>query len=190
MCVAVVRYSLLEKPRTGVCTTYLQDRFTVGESCPVFISQNPDFRLPKNGDLPVIMIGPGTGIAPFRAFIQERGVVFSHNLIPFSSKFNFFSFIHAHNNNTSVLTKASGTNRLYFGCRHKDKDFLYKSELGEWCIFCLQGDKESPHSQLYVQRSGHLMELYSCVQLSLETSPKRSMCSTLLQKIHRCYGSL
>ena len=73
VCVAVVRYSLLEKPRTGVCTTYLQDRMAVGENAPVFISQNPNFRLPKNGDVPIIMIGPGTGIAPFRAFIQERG---------------------------------------------------------------------------------------------------------------------
>lgn len=44
------------------------------ETCPVFISENPDFRLPKSGDLPIIMIGPGTGIAPFRAFIQERGI--------------------------------------------------------------------------------------------------------------------
>ena len=69
---AVVRYSLLDKPRTGVCTTYLQDRAPVGGTSPVFISQNPDFRLPKDGGLPIIMIGPGTGIAPFRAFVQER----------------------------------------------------------------------------------------------------------------------
>lgn len=74
VCAAVVRYSLLGKPRTGVCTTYLQDRMNINEACPVFISENPDFRLPKNGDTPIIMIGPGTGIAPFRAFIQERGM--------------------------------------------------------------------------------------------------------------------
>ena len=73
VCVAVVRYALLEQPRTGVCTTYLQDRLPVGGTCPVFISQNPDFRLPKDGSAPIVMIGPGTGIAPFRAFIQERG---------------------------------------------------------------------------------------------------------------------
>ena len=71
VCAAVVRYSLQDTPRTGVCTTYIQDRLLVGEKCPVFISRNPDFRLPS-GDVPVIMIGPGTGIAPFRAFIQER----------------------------------------------------------------------------------------------------------------------
>lgn len=75
VCAAVVRYSLLNKPRTGVCTTYLQDRMDINTACPVFISENPDFRLPKNGDAPIIMIGPGTGIAPFRAFIQERGMI-------------------------------------------------------------------------------------------------------------------
>ena len=72
MCAAVVRYTLQATPRTGVCTTFIQDRFSVGEKCPVFISRNPDFRLPLSGDVPAIMIGPGTGIAPFRAFIQER----------------------------------------------------------------------------------------------------------------------
>ena len=72
-CAAVLRYTLQARPATGVCTTFLQDRLTVGELCPVFMSQNPDFRLPKSGETPIIMIGPGTGIAPFRAFIQERG---------------------------------------------------------------------------------------------------------------------
>ena len=78
VCAAVVRYSLQGTPRTGVCTTYLQDRMNVIESCPVFISENPDFRLPKSGDVPIVMIGPGTGIAPFRAFIQERGIYNVH----------------------------------------------------------------------------------------------------------------
>ena len=72
VCAAVVRYNLQDTPRTGVCTTFIQDRFSVEERCPVFISRNPDFRLPLSGDVPAIMIGPGTGIAPFRAFIQER----------------------------------------------------------------------------------------------------------------------
>lgn len=103
VCAAVLRYTVMGRPCTGVCTTYLQDRMTAGDSCPVFISQNPDFRLPASGSTPVIMIGPGTGIAPFRAFIQER-----------------------------VLMKASGANVFYFGCRHKDKDFLYKDELEQW----------------------------------------------------------
>eukprot|EP00731_Ephydatia_muelleri_P028222 Em0019g1095a len=103
VCAAVVRYSLLGKLRSGVCTTHFQDRVSAGERCPVFISRNPDFRLPQDGSLPIIMIGPGTGIAPFRAFIQER-----------------------------VLTNASGETRLYFGCRHRLKDFLYREELESW----------------------------------------------------------
>ncbi|KAL3856423.1 hypothetical protein ACJMK2_011185 [Sinanodonta woodiana] len=69
---AVVRYELLGIPRTGVTTTFLQDRLEVGEKCPVFMSRNPDFRLPGDHKIPVILVGPGTGIAPFRAFIQER----------------------------------------------------------------------------------------------------------------------
>ena len=74
ICVAVVRYSLYNTPRTGVCTTFLQDRVTLGDTVPVFMSCNPHFRLPLNGDIPIIMIGPGTGLAPFRAFLQERGI--------------------------------------------------------------------------------------------------------------------
>ena len=75
MCVtaAVVRYKTLGRVRGGVTTTFIQDRLHVGQSCPVFISRNPDFRLPSDGALPVVMVGPGTGLAPFRAFIQERG---------------------------------------------------------------------------------------------------------------------
>eukprot|EP00058_Branchiostoma_floridae_P026624 XP_002612115.1 hypothetical protein BRAFLDRAFT_96092 [Branchiostoma floridae] len=71
---AVVRYSLHGIPRTGVTTTYLQDRLQVNQLCPVFISHTPDFRLPSNNNLSIIMIGPGTGIAPFMAFIQERAL--------------------------------------------------------------------------------------------------------------------
>ena len=71
VCVAVLRYQLAGLPRT-VASTYLQDRLCVGETCPVFISRNPDFRLPA-GELPIIMVGPGTGIAPFRAFLEDRG---------------------------------------------------------------------------------------------------------------------
>ena len=74
MCVtaAVVRYVIHGRCRYGVATTYLQDRLNFGQSCPVFISHNPDFRLPADQSRPVVMIGPGTGLAPFRAFIQER----------------------------------------------------------------------------------------------------------------------
>ena len=74
MCVtaAVVRYVTLGRQREGVTTSYLQDRLNIGDKCAVFISQNPGFRLPEDSTLPIIMIGPGTGLAPFRAFIQQR----------------------------------------------------------------------------------------------------------------------
>ena len=72
--VAVLRYETLGKQRTGVASTYLQDRLQLGQTIPAFISRNPDFKLPDAGNrAPIIMIGPGIGIAPFRAFIQERG---------------------------------------------------------------------------------------------------------------------
>ena len=81
MCVtaAVVRYETHGRRRHGVTTTFLQDRLIVGESCPVFISRNPDFRLPDDQSLPIVMIGPGTGLAPFRAFLQERSKYHSYS---------------------------------------------------------------------------------------------------------------
>ncbi|XP_033727434.1 NADPH oxidoreductase A-like isoform X1 [Pecten maximus] len=100
VCMAVLRYKTLSLGREGVTTTHLQDRVKVGQSCPVFVSRNPDFRLPDNHSKPVILIGPGTGIAPFRAFIQEREV-----------------------------SEEKGKIHVYYGCRHKLGDFLYREEL-------------------------------------------------------------
>eukprot|EP01087_Luapelamoeba_hula_P014584 TRINITY_DN429_c0_g1_i1.p1 TRINITY_DN429_c0_g1~~TRINITY_DN429_c0_g1_i1.p1 ORF type:complete len:673 (+),score=162.12 TRINITY_DN429_c0_g1_i1:70-2088(+) len=100
---AVVRYATLNKDRTGVCTTFLADRTDIGKQVPVFISKNHDFRLPADTSRSIVMIGPGTGIAPFRGFLQER-----------------------------VLSEATGTNLFYFGCRKKDLDYLYKDELETW----------------------------------------------------------
>eukprot|EP01089_Gocevia_fonbrunei_P011892 TRINITY_DN2650_c0_g1_i1.p1 TRINITY_DN2650_c0_g1~~TRINITY_DN2650_c0_g1_i1.p1 ORF type:complete len:644 (+),score=155.36 TRINITY_DN2650_c0_g1_i1:53-1984(+) len=69
---AVLRYRTLGKERTGVCSTFMSDRVDVENDVFAFISSNPEFRLPENDETPIIMVGPGTGIAPFRAFIQER----------------------------------------------------------------------------------------------------------------------
>ncbi|KAL6080194.1 Sulfite reductase [NADPH] flavoprotein alpha-component [Balamuthia mandrillaris] len=96
---AVVRYRTLNKERSGVTTTFLADRTSVGDRLPVFISRNEHFRLPLEGHVPIIMIGPGTGIAPFRAFLQER-----------------------------IAKEATGENMLYFGCRYSSCDFLYRDE--------------------------------------------------------------
>ncbi|XP_062601583.1 NADPH oxidoreductase A-like [Saccostrea cucullata] len=99
---AVVQYTSLGRCREGVTTCYLHNRLQLGDQCPVFISRNPDFRLPSNTRIPLILIGPGTGIAPFRAFLQERALVNEED---------------------------RGMTFLYFGCRHRDKDFLYREEL-------------------------------------------------------------
>jgi sulfite reductase (NADPH) flavoprotein alpha-component len=98
--VAVVRYRSHNRERGGVCSTLFADRTSVGDRLPVYIQQNKKFRLPKQQDAPIIMIGPGTGIAPFRAFLHERRA-----------------------------TGATGRNWLFFGERSAATDFLYRDEL-------------------------------------------------------------
>ena len=99
LCVGIVRYSTFGRKRGGICSTYLADRVS-GVKPGVFVHVNKAFRLPENGDTPVIMVGPGTGIAPFRAFLEER-----------------------------KLTAAKGGNWLFFGNPHQATDFLYGEEL-------------------------------------------------------------
>ncbi|AYJ50437.1 sulfite reductase subunit alpha [Rhodococcus sp. P1Y] len=98
--VASVRYRSAERDRGGVCSTFLADRVAEGESAGVFLSANKSFRLPTDDDAPVIMVGPGTGIAPFRAFLHERRA-----------------------------RNASGRNWLFFGDQHRAHDYIYEDEL-------------------------------------------------------------
>jgi sulfite reductase (NADPH) flavoprotein alpha-component len=98
--VAVVRYHSHNRERGGVCSTLLADRTSTGESLPVYIQPNKRFRLPSDPAAPIIMIGPGTGIAPFRSFLHERRAL----------------------NHT-------GRNWLFFGERSAASDFLYRDEL-------------------------------------------------------------
>ena len=98
--VAVVRYRAINRQRGGVCSTMFADRIPQGGTVPIYIQPNQKFRLPVAGDVPVIMIGPGTGIAPFRAFLHER-----------------------------QATGAKGKNWLFFGERSAATDFLYREEL-------------------------------------------------------------
>jgi sulfite reductase (NADPH) flavoprotein alpha-component len=100
--VAVVRYEQHGRPRQGVCSTYLADRVK-DTTMPVFIHAAKHFRQPEDPSVPVIMVGPGTGIAPFRAFLQER-----------------------------EATAASGRTWLFFGDRHRATDFLYEEEIRAW----------------------------------------------------------
>ena len=97
--VASVRYESLGRARKGVCSTFLADRAADAE-LPVFVHISKNFRLPDDGDIPIIMVGPGTGIAPFRAFLEER-----------------------------KATEAKGDNWLFFGDQHAATDFLYQNEL-------------------------------------------------------------
>ena len=70
--VRVIKYHAHGLDRQGVCSGHLGERAPVGSPMPVFLHENNAFRLPESGDAPVIMIGPGTGIAPFRAFLEQR----------------------------------------------------------------------------------------------------------------------
>ena len=101
--VAAVRYQTLGRQRLGVASGWLADRVQPGDTVPVFIEHNDNFRLPASADAPVIMVGPGTGVAPFRAFLQER-----------------------------EATGAGGRNWLLFGDRHFHTDFLYQTDWQAW----------------------------------------------------------
>ncbi len=97
--VAAVRYYTHRRHRKGVCSTFLADRVDIGGELPVYVQPNKHFKLPSDGDTPIIMVGPGTGIAPFRAFLQERQAV-----------------------------EAKGRNWLFFGDQRFSYDFLYQLE--------------------------------------------------------------
>ena len=97
--VRVVRYDAHGRERQGLASGHLGDRAPVGCTMPIFLHGNQNFRLPEDTSMPVIMIGPGTGIAPFRAFLEER-----------------------------QATGQTGDNWLFFGEQREALDFLYKDQ--------------------------------------------------------------
>ncbi len=97
--VAAVRYESYGRMRKGVCSTFLADVAKTGESVPIFVQPNKNFRLPADDKTPIIMVGPGTGVAPFRSFIEHR-----------------------------AATDATGKSWLFFGDQHFSYDFLYQLE--------------------------------------------------------------
>ncbi len=101
--IGAVRYTAHGRDRKGVCSVQVAERVTEGETLPVFVQPNKHFHLPESGDKDIIMVGPGTGIAPFRSFIEERAV-----------------------------TKAAGKSWLFFGDQHAATDFLYQDELEKY----------------------------------------------------------
>lgn len=100
--VASLRYSHAGRNRAGVCSTHLADRLAEGDTAQVFLVPNESFRPPADDEADMIMVGPGTGVAPFRAFLHERRA-----------------------------RGARGRNWLFFGARHQRCDHLYADELGE-----------------------------------------------------------
>lgn len=97
--VGVVDYENRDRKKKGACSAYLAEVDADHQKLQVFIEKNPNFRLPENPATPIIMIGAGTGIAPFRAFIQER-----------------------------ELQEGAGKSWLFFGNRHFETEFLYQTE--------------------------------------------------------------
>jgi sulfite reductase (NADPH) flavoprotein alpha-component len=95
-----VRYRLGQRQRFGVASTFLGERIAPGAALPVYVQKAHGFALPADPATPIIMVGPGTGVAPFRAFLQERAAV-----------------------------KAPGRNWLFFGHQRSQSDFFYKDEL-------------------------------------------------------------
>ncbi|MEM8978262.1 MAG: sulfite reductase flavoprotein subunit alpha [Pseudomonadota bacterium] len=99
--VAAVRWMYEARPHRGVCSTFLADHVPEGASAGIFMSPNKSFRVPEDDHVPMIMVGPGTGVAPFRAFLEER-----------------------------QARSASGANWLFFGDQHRGDDFIYEDEIG------------------------------------------------------------
>lgn len=101
--VGAVRYNTHGRDRSGVCSVQFAERIQPGDTVPIYLKRNPNFKFPKDGDTPIIMIGPGTGIAPFRAHMQER------------EEYGY-----------------KGNTWLFFGDQHFTTDFLYQTEWQEW----------------------------------------------------------
>jgi sulfite reductase (NADPH) flavoprotein alpha-component len=101
--VSAVRFQTHGRERNGVCSTYCADLLKPGDTVPVYIQHNENFKLPPDPNRPIIMIGPGTGVAPFRSFMQEREEI-----------------------------GAEGKSWLFFGDQHFVTDFLYQTEWHKW----------------------------------------------------------
>jgi sulfite reductase (NADPH) flavoprotein alpha-component len=101
--VGLVEYQFIEHTYRGLGSNYLGEQLQTGRRARVFVQKAHGFALPADAETPIVMIGPGTGIAPFRAFLQER-----------------------------ALTQAKGKNWLFFGNRKFDEDFFYREELEAW----------------------------------------------------------
>ncbi|SLL35476.1 Probable sulfite reductase [Mycobacteroides abscessus subsp. abscessus] len=101
--IGAVRYHANGRDRNGVCSVQIAERIQPGDKLPIYVQNNENFKLPENPDTPIIMVGPGTGVAPFRSFLQEREEI-----------------------------GATGKSWLFFGDQHFVTDFLYQTEWQNW----------------------------------------------------------
>lgn len=101
--VGAVRYEAHKRTRKGVCSVQLAERIQPGDTLPIYLKKNPNFKFPFDEETPVIMIGPGTGVAPFRSYMQEREEL-----------------------------GLSGNTWLFFGEQYFTTDFLYQTEWQAW----------------------------------------------------------
>ncbi len=130
--VATVRWTAHGRVRSGVCSTFLNERCGDGVTAGVFGQTQKHFRLPEDPNTPVIMVGPGTGVAPFRAFLEEREV-----------------------------TGAKGKNWLFFGERRSATEFFYRDRFQGWIkngvLECLDlaWSREASGRKEYVQHRMH-----------------------------------
>ncbi len=137
-----VAYEQHGRQRYGVCSVHLAERLEAGDTLPVYIQHNDNFKLPQDVSTPIIMIGPGTGVAPFRSFIAER-----------------------------EETGAEGKSWLFFGDRRFATDFLYQTEWQRWLkdgvltrmdvAFSRDSDKKVYVQHRMLERS---RELYEWIQ--------------------------
>jgi sulfite reductase (NADPH) flavoprotein alpha-component len=170
--VAPLRYELHGNTREGVASTHIADRLDMGATIPVYAQENPHFRLPAD-DVPIVMVGPGTGVAPFRAFLQEREV-----------------------------RAAKGRSWLFFGERNLRSDFLYQLEWLQWLKDGVLTRLDAAFSRdgadkVYVQHRmmEQARELYSWLEEGAhfyvcgdEKNMSRDVHETLLQVIARESG--
>lgn len=101
--IGAVRYEAHGRERKGVCSVLCSERLQPGDTIPVYLQSNKNFKLPQDQETPIIMVGPGTGVAPFRSFMQER-----------------------------EETGAKGKSWMFFGDQHFVTDFLYQTEWQKW----------------------------------------------------------
>lgn len=104
VCAGIVRYETHGRKRAGLATGFLADETKLGvRDIPVYVQEARHFRLPPDSSRDIIMIGPGTGVAPFRAFVEQR-----------------------------IIDGARGRNWLFFGEQHRATDYLYGAEFDRW----------------------------------------------------------